>query len=115
MVKNDPSQTVLLGQAIRERRKQLGMTQEELAEKLGIGHQAMSRIEHGHIAPKMDRLPLIANSLQCTVADLFRQSDSSQSSLASRIADVLSGLSSKKQEYIFQHISSLAFLLKIDE
>lgn len=115
MVKGEETQTVLLGQAIRKRRKQLGMTQEELAEKLGLGHQALSRIEHGHIAPKMDRLPLIAHSLQCTVSDLFRYTESKNSSFASRIEDVLSGLSLQKQEYIFQHISSLVFLLKVND
>lgn len=90
------------------------MTQEELAEKLGIGHQAMSRIEQGHIAPKMDRLPVIADALQCTVSDLFRL-ENAPTSYANRIADVLSNLPGQKQEFVFQHISSLVFLLKMDE
>lgn len=109
------SQTVQLGKKIRNRRKQLGMTQEQLAEMLGVGHQALSRIEQGHMAPKMDRLPAIAHSLQCTVADLFRYPDDAQMSYESRIADLFSGLSKQKREFVFQHISSLVFLLKMDE
>ena len=113
MVQDSPSQTVKLGQKIRLRRKKLGMTQEELAEKLGVVHQALSRIEQGHTAPKMDRLPAIAKALQCTVSDLFR--DESDTDYASRMEDLLSGLPSQKQEYVFQHLSSLVFLLKTDE
>lgn len=107
------SQTVRLGQKIRARRKELGMTQEQLAEKLGIGHQALSRIEQGHMAPKMDRLPLLADALKCTVSDLFREKEALD--YPDRIYDLFSGLSPKKQEFIFQHIASLVFLLKLDE
>lgn len=109
------SQTVQLGKQIRSRRKQLGMTQEQLAEMLGVGHQALSRIEQGHMAPKMDRLPAIARALQCTVPDLFRTSDDDQASYAQRMADLFSGLSAQKQKYVFQHVSGLVFLLKMDE
>lgn len=113
MAQDSPSQTVKLGLKIRSRRKQLGMTQEQLAEMLGVGHQALSRIEQGHMAPKMDRLPALAKALQCTVSDLFR--DDSEPGYANRMNDLLSGLSHQKQDYIFQHLSSLAFLLKSDE
>lgn len=110
-----PSQTVQLGEKIRKLRKQLGMTQEQLAEMLGVGHQALSRIEQGHMAPKMDRLPALAKALQCTVADLFRSPDDAQASYANRLADLFSGLPAQKLEFVFQHISSLVFLLKMDE
>lgn len=113
MVQDSPSQTVKLGANIRSRRKELGLTQEQLAEKIGVGHQALSRIENGSMAPKMDRLPALAYALQCTVSDLFR--DEAYSDYAIRLTDLLSGLSDKKQEYIYQHLSSLVFLLKLDE
>lgn len=106
------SQTEQLGKKIRERRRELGMTQEALAEKLGVGHQALSRIENGVMAPKMDRLPAIAQNLKCTVADLFREEKGKSGSYAARIDDLLTGLSKQKQEFIYQHISELAFLLK---
>lgn len=113
MVQEPLSQTVQLGLNIRARRKELGMTQEQLAEKLGVGHQALSRIEQGHMAPKMDRLPALAEALQCTVSDLFR--NKADCGYACRIDDLLTGLSPKKQEYVFHHLSSLVFLLKLGE
>lgn len=114
MVRGSP-QTILLGKNIRARRKQLGMTQEKLADLIGMAYQSVSRIEQGHIAPKMENLPRVAKALQCTVADLFRAPDEAQASYANRMADLLSGLPTNKQEYVFQHISSLIFLLKLEE
>ena len=115
MATHPTSQTAQLGKKIRIMRKQLGLTQEQLAEILGVGHQALSRIEQGHMAPKMDRLPALAEALQCTVSDLFRPDDDSQSTYADRLADLFSGLPTHKQEFVFQHIASLVFLLKMDE
>lgn len=113
MASKEDTQTFRLGRTIRYRRKQLGMTQEELAEKLGVGHQALSRIEQGHMAPKMDRLPLIATCLQCNVSDLFREKTDTSADYASRIEDLMTGLSPKKREYLYQHISGLVFMLKM--
>lgn len=113
MVRDSHSQTAKLGKKICSRRKKLGMTQEQLAERLGVVHQALSRIEQGHTAPKMDRLPAIAKALQCTVSDLFR--DEAETDYASRMDDLLSGLSEQKKEYVFQHLSSLVFLLKSED
>lgn len=115
MEQSNHSFTVLLGKQIRNRRKKLGLSQEELAEKLGVGHQALSRIEQGKMAPKMERLPILAKSLHCTVSDLFRFDEGDSSDYATRIADLLATLPSKKREFIYDHVASLAFLLKLDE
>lgn len=45
------SLTQIVGQAIFQRRRALGMSQEELAEKVGIGQQSLSRMEQGKTAP----------------------------------------------------------------
>lgn len=37
----------IVGQAIFQRRRALGMSQEELAERVGIGQQSLSRMEQG--------------------------------------------------------------------
>ncbi len=111
---NEESLTRQLGKHIRSRRRQLGLTQEQLAEMIGVGHQALSRIEQGKMAPKMDRLPSLAQSLQCTVADLFRQQDGQDSSSGAILEDALSGLSPEKQHFVVNHIRGLAYLLKLE-
>ena len=102
-----------LGKTIRSRRKQLGLTQEQLAEMLGVGHQARSRIEQGKMAPKMDRLPTLAKSLRCSVSDLFRQPDENMTCHADKIAELLVGLSTEKKDFIVSHISNLVYFIRI--
>ena len=109
----EDSLTRQLGKHIRSRRRQLGLTQEQLAEMIGVGHQALSRIEQGKMAPKMDRLPSLAHSLQCTVADLFRLENAQNSSVSVVLADVLSGLPPEKQHFVVEHVRGLVYLLKL--
>ena len=53
-----------------------GWNQTEFAERLGIGADSLSRMERGLVAPRFSRLELIANTLECSVAELFMtQSD----------------------------------------
>lgn len=87
--------TQLLGNRIRARRIQLGYTQEYLAEKIGICNQGLSRIEHGIIAPKMNRLPKIAKALGCAVADLFRFKDDTHRSQLDEIVAHLASMDEK--------------------
>ena len=67
--------SALVGENIARRRKQLGMTQDELAEKLEISASAMSRIESGQASPRFSRLEELADILHYQVADLFRRHD----------------------------------------
>jgi predicted transcriptional regulator len=48
---------------IIERRKALGWTQQQLAEKAGIQQSAIARLENGGTIPKLDTLFKIANAL----------------------------------------------------
>lgn len=61
----------LLGMRIREVRKQRGLSQERLAEKVGVDPKQISRIEGGKSAPSLDTLEAIAKHLQVEIKDLF--------------------------------------------
>lgn len=54
----------LLGQRIKEIRKSRGLTQEELAEKIGIGTPNISYFETGKFAPSIENFEKIVNALQ---------------------------------------------------
>lgn len=58
---------------IQERRESLGMTQEELAEIMGVDAMSISRWERGTRFPRGRRLPLLAQTLKCSVSDLYRE------------------------------------------
>ena len=56
-----------IGDYISQRRKELGYTQQKLAEQLNISLQAVSKWESGSAAPDINLLPQIANILHTTV------------------------------------------------
>ena len=61
----------ILATRIYRSRKALGMTQEMLAEKLGITPQSVSRWENGQSRPDVDMLPRLAAFFGITVDALF--------------------------------------------
>ncbi len=60
-----------LGKKIRTLRLKAGFTQEQLAEKLGIGPQAVSKWENAAAMPDVAALPVLAEVFGVTVDDLF--------------------------------------------
>lgn len=61
----------LLGARIREVRKLRQLSQERLAEKVGVDPKQISRIEGGKSAPSLDTLESIAKNLQVEMKDLL--------------------------------------------
>lgn len=59
------------GHRIRQRREDLGMTQQELADKLLVTVQAVSQWENGKTQPDSDRIPQLAKLLRTTADDLL--------------------------------------------
>ena len=59
------------GYRIRQRREDLGMTQQELADKLLVTVQAVSQWENGKTQPDSDRIPQLAKLLRTTADDLL--------------------------------------------
>lgn len=60
-----------LGKRIKQLRFKAGMTQEQLAEKLGIGAQSVSKWENAVAMPDITALPLLAEIFGVTIDDLF--------------------------------------------
>ena len=58
---------VAIGTRIRIQREELGLTQQELADMLGINRNTLSRYENGEIEMKIGMLFLIAEVLQTTI------------------------------------------------
>lgn len=55
------------GKRIRGLREKKGMTQEQLAEKLGVSYKTVNAIENGARGTTVDTLALIAESLESTI------------------------------------------------
>ena len=64
-----------IGHAVRERRKQLGLTSADLAAATGLSPGMLSKIENGNISPSLTTLQALAQALgdvrvaPCPVAD----------------------------------------------
>jgi len=60
-----------LGKKIKEKRMQLSLTQEQLAEKIGISPKSLSQIELGNNFVSADNLEQICLALNVNVKSLF--------------------------------------------
>jgi len=61
----------LLGARIKELRRIRELSQEELAEQIGVEPQHLSRIESGRSYPSIDRLEKISTALKVPLKDFF--------------------------------------------
>lgn len=64
----------VLGENIQALRRETGLTQEQLADRLGVTYQAISKWENGRGAPDIALLPELARVFECCIDDLFRRS-----------------------------------------
>jgi len=62
---------ISVGNRIADLRKQCKLTQDELAEKLGITAQAISKWENGHTLPETALLPVLAKLFDCSIDSIL--------------------------------------------
>ena len=76
-----------IGTNIRTLRQKIKITQEQLAEKLGVTFQAVSKWETNSNTPDISLLPGIAKELGCLIDDLFSDSDLTAAAMPDHIKD----------------------------
>jgi transcriptional regulator with XRE-family HTH domain len=96
-----------VGRAIARRRNDRQLTQEEVAERLGIGYEAVSRIERGLVIPTVRRLAELANIFECDIAELLTESSNRSLDQAAQIASLLSTLSNDDRQMILEIVGRL--------
>ncbi|MFV1951774.1 MAG: helix-turn-helix domain-containing protein [Nitrospinota bacterium] len=60
-----------IGKKIKDRRQEIGMTQEQLAEKMGVTYQQVQRYENGVNKLNVEQLQVIADSLDVPISFFF--------------------------------------------
>ncbi|MGI5855927.1 MAG: helix-turn-helix domain-containing protein [Candidatus Merdivicinus sp.] len=60
-----------ISEKIREARSKAGLTQQQLADKLGVSQQYIANYESGKHYPKIQTLQKIADALEVSMADLL--------------------------------------------
>ena len=97
-----------IGKRIQQYRKKKGITQESLAEQIGVSHHHMSSYERGIYNIKLDTLVQIINILGCAADDLFCDViDQGYKVRASRLSDLIETLSPEEQNKIFDVVETM--------
>jgi transcriptional regulator with XRE-family HTH domain len=98
----------LVGQAIARQRTARGLTQEDIAERLQIGSEAVSRIERGVVMPNIERLMQFAEAFGCEAADLLTQASPRSEDQAVRISQMLGQLTPVDRQLVLELVERLS-------
>lgn len=112
MKKESTALGVLLGRNMANRRNTLGLTQAELAEKLGADTVTVSRFERGSHLPSLLRLERIADTLGIPLAELLSQSTNLCTDQALLIQQLISELSESDRQLMLDMIHVWCLRLK---
>ena len=98
----------LIGNRIKTERKTRGLTQEVLAEKLGVSIGYVSQVERGITKISLDLLGEISDVFGCDIASLITESVvSSKGYLRDEIVDKISGINGRKKQLLLDFINLL--------
>ncbi len=97
-----------VGKNISKKRVACGLTQENVAERLEIGLEAVSRIERGTVTPNIVRLCEFADIFECKVEDLITGASSRKLDQANYIVDLIGKLSDSNRKMIVEVVEKIA-------
>ncbi|WP_257441491.1 helix-turn-helix domain-containing protein [Burkholderia glumae] len=97
-----------VGKAIARRREESQLTQEDVAEQLGVGNEAISRIERGIVMPTVARLVQLAKVFQCNVAELLTEASHRPDDQARHLSQLLTKLNPQDRETLVSIVETLA-------
>lgn len=98
----------LIGERIKRIRKNKQMTQDALAEKIGVSIGYVSQVERGITKISLDLLAAISAVLNCDVASLVSESAVNTSAyMESEIMNEILRLDQKKRKFILAIIKEL--------
>ncbi len=98
--------TEIVGQNIRELRKSLQLSQQKMAEQVGISYKYLGEIERGKVNLSVDILMKISNSFQIEPGKLLVSKSKANDSLLKAQA-VLADLSPQQLEIIMDMVDVL--------
>lgn len=97
----------LLGARIRELRKSRDLSQEQLAELIGVEPRHVSRLEVGSSYPRIDRLEKIAAALNVPLKDFFEFMHlESPDVRAKGIEELVKGMTEEHQRIVYKIVQA---------
>lgn len=101
-----------IGRTLAQRREAKGLTQDQVAEALRIGTEAVSRMERGITMPTVQRLAELAEVYQCGIDELLIASSTRTGDQAELISQILQTLPESDRAMIVEVVQKIAGRLK---
>lgn len=98
----------IIGVAISNRRRLSGFTQDEVAERLNLGKQAISRIERGTVIPTVARLIRFAEVFSCPVDALLVESSNRSDDQGKLLSEMISTLSEAERGAVVEIVRKIS-------
>ena len=95
------------GKRLKELRLQANITQEDLAEKVGVATKTVSYWENGHNPITLNKIPLIATALNIPIYKLFVFLDIEESAADKDYIKLLQLRTSEELEVLFNFVKEL--------
>jgi transcriptional regulator with XRE-family HTH domain len=94
----------MMGEAIRQQRRRLGMTQAQLATLIKTQSDSISRIERGHHQPSLARLEKIASALEISPEALIARASHSPSREILALLKEIESLHPDAQSFVLESL-----------
>ncbi|MFM0417551.1 helix-turn-helix domain-containing protein [Paraburkholderia aromaticivorans] len=101
-----------VGKLIAKRRQERSWTQNQLAEKMGVGYEAVSRMERGAILPNISKIKQLAEVFNCPIDELLFESSNRPTEQAQVIFRMIEGLSEQERAFVVDIVDRLSSQLK---
>lgn len=101
-----------IGRVIAKRRVDNGMTQEYVAERLGVGYEAVSRMERGTIMPTVAKLVQLAGVFDCPIEELLVEASNRTTDQSVVISKMIEGLPETDRAFMLTLVEQIVSKLK---
>lgn len=105
--------TVKIGKFIADRRKGQKLTQEQLAQKLGVTSKTISRWENGNYMPDISLLKPLSDELGITLNDLISGEKVETQNYQEKLEENIINTISYKEESIMNRLNKIFLLIII--
>jgi transcriptional regulator with XRE-family HTH domain len=101
-VEREKALAAAVGAAVAQERMRVGMTQEDLAEALNVGSEAVSRFERGVIMPSLSRLVELAEVFGCSVEKFLTSGSEMAGDQAALIEALIGPLKKADRQFVVE-------------
>ena len=98
--------TESIAEVLRRRRREAGLTLQELGDRCGLASSTLSKIENGQMSPTYDTIIRVASGLRIDVAELFSGATTSITSGRRTITRRGQGVVRKTPQYAYEMLAA---------